>query len=224
VRTKALLLGAAALAAGLMTSSAQVYSANIVGYVNVPLSTGFNLIANQLDADGTGTNNTVVSTLSTNVPAGSTLYKFANGGWTSTSFFVNRSGVGSWTDPTFTLNPGEGGFLYVPSAVTNTLVGTVLQGSLTNKYVNPSAGFAVVSSQFPIAGDISANLTYNGTAGDIIYTWDPVGQQYVSYSFFVNRSGVGSWAPSNPQLSVGQSFFLETATGGETWTNTLNVQ
>ncbi len=50
MRIKALLC-AAALAAGAVSSMAQsnVYSLNIVGYVNVPLVTGFNLIANPLD-------------------------------------------------------------------------------------------------------------------------------------------------------------------------------
>jgi len=61
MRTKTLLLAVGALAAGLVTSQAQpVYSANVVGYMNVPLPSGqYISMANQLDFDGTGTNNNV---------------------------------------------------------------------------------------------------------------------------------------------------------------------
>src|SRR5262245_17170046 len=53
MRTKTLVLCAAALAAGALTSWAQsnVYSLNVVGYVNVPTKGGFNfnLLANPLN-------------------------------------------------------------------------------------------------------------------------------------------------------------------------------
>src|SRR6267142_6487951 len=45
MRTKTLLMALAALAAGVLSSNAQpVYSANIVGYVNQPLISGYNLV------------------------------------------------------------------------------------------------------------------------------------------------------------------------------------
>jgi hypothetical protein len=60
MRTKALLC-AAAVAAGALSAMAQsnVYSLNVVGYVNVPLVGGgaFNMIANPLNNTGTGGNN-----------------------------------------------------------------------------------------------------------------------------------------------------------------------
>ena len=40
MRTKTLLIAAAALAAGLVSSQAQVYSQNVVGYANVPAPVG----------------------------------------------------------------------------------------------------------------------------------------------------------------------------------------
>jgi hypothetical protein len=40
MKSKTLLIAAAALVAGVITSEAQVYSANIVGYVNVTLPAG----------------------------------------------------------------------------------------------------------------------------------------------------------------------------------------
>ena len=55
MRTKALLLGAAVGAIGLATSMAQVYSVNIVGYVNTTIPTGFSIICNPLNATGGNT-------------------------------------------------------------------------------------------------------------------------------------------------------------------------
>ena len=52
---KTLLIAAAALAAGVVTSQAQVYSANVVGYVNAVIPANqLTLVANPLD-DGTNT-------------------------------------------------------------------------------------------------------------------------------------------------------------------------
>ncbi len=57
MRTKTLLIASAALAAGILTSSAQTYSQNIVGYVSqslvyngsTPSSHGWANVANPLD-------------------------------------------------------------------------------------------------------------------------------------------------------------------------------
>jgi len=72
MRTKTLLLTAAVLAAGLGASMAQsVFSVNAVGYVNVPLLHGYNLISNPLN----GTNN-LISTVIPSAPDSSILYHF----------------------------------------------------------------------------------------------------------------------------------------------------
>jgi len=61
MRTKALLLSAAALAAGLISSEAQnVYSVNVVGYVNVPARLGFSSMSNPLDAAGSNSATNVI--------------------------------------------------------------------------------------------------------------------------------------------------------------------
>ena len=46
-----------------------VYSLNVVGYINIPLVEGFNLVANQLDFDGTGLNNTPANVLCDEPPS-----------------------------------------------------------------------------------------------------------------------------------------------------------
>src|ERR1017187_9483311 len=54
MRTKTLLIAVAALAAGILVSSAQTYSQNVVGYYNVTIpgtstSTGFYIVGNQFN-------------------------------------------------------------------------------------------------------------------------------------------------------------------------------
>jgi hypothetical protein len=75
MRTKTLLLAAAALAAGLFNSQAQtpVYSQNIVGYVNQPLLTGANLINVPLSNGGTNADQ-IGLTNSFNSSGGETIY------------------------------------------------------------------------------------------------------------------------------------------------------
>src|SRR5580692_11046853 len=59
MKSTTLLIAAAALAAGIISSQAQVYSQNIVGYVNTPLPTGFVNLANPLD--GSNANNAITN-------------------------------------------------------------------------------------------------------------------------------------------------------------------
>src|SRR5213075_206777 len=72
MRTKTTLLTAALVAAGALTSMAQVYSVNIVGYINLNIPKGFSMIANQLD---TTPDNTLASVLP-NPPENTSCYKF----------------------------------------------------------------------------------------------------------------------------------------------------
>ena len=75
MRTKTLLLAGAALAFSLATSQAQVYSQNVVGYVNINVTNAvLACMSPALDADGTGTNNNVTTVCGTNLPAGNPTY------------------------------------------------------------------------------------------------------------------------------------------------------
>jgi hypothetical protein len=235
MRTKTLLIAAAALVAGVISSEAQVYSANVVGYINLSLTNGFNLVANQLDSDGTGTNNTISGVFGSSLPPGSTVYEFAGGGWTIvSSYTVNRSGTATNWDAfaTNSFNPGQGAFVKVPSSTTVTLVGNVLQGNLVNPNLPGAGGYTLVSSQVPLAGDILTNLVYQAQPGEVIYGYDSAGTapgasgpgwNYV-YTYSANRSGTATnWSPSSPSFAVGQGFFLN-AKPNSTWTNNFTVQ
>jgi len=230
MRTTKALLCAAAVAAGAVTAMAQsnVYSLNVVGYINLPLAEGFNMVANQLDIDGTGTNNTVSGVFSSNLPINSIVYTWAGAGYNPASSYVkNKSGVPIWTGDT-KLNPGQGCWVAIPAGSYGgttqsvTTVGNVLQGSLVNPNIPPAGGFSLLSSMAPLAGGLQTTLKYTPTLGDIVYTYH--GSAYdPAYSYVKNKSGVPIWTPGEPPISVGQGFWLSTS-AGSVWSNNFVVQ
>jgi hypothetical protein len=212
MRTKTL-LGLAVLAAGAVTAVAQsnVYSLNVVGYINIPVTANQNfLIANQLNT----TNNTL-GALIPNGPPGAIFQKF-NGGF-SAYVFDDLDLV--WTpNGNATINPGEGGFYKSPQATTLTFVGEVLQGSLTNTL--PIGLQAIRSSIVPQQGKITTDLGAPGEPGDILQTYNGGFSAYV----FDDLDLV--WTPSEPTINVGQSFFYKkspTATQSR-WIRNFTVQ
>jgi hypothetical protein len=218
------------MAAGLLTSQAQsnVYSANVVGYVNLPLHEGFNLVANQLDLDSTGTNNTIVNVFSNNLPVNSQIYSWNGSSFDISAFTANRAGTATNWTLNFTLNPGQGFWLSIPAgafgggASNVTVVGNVLQGTLVNPYIPAGGGFSLVSSMPPLAGGLTSNLVYNPQLNDQVYLWNGTG--YDIFSYTVNRTGtLTNWNPSEPQINVGQGFWLSSGAGA-TWTNKFIVQ
>lgn len=196
MRTKTLLLTAAALAAGLVGASAQVYSQNIVGYANVPLKAGFTMVANPLNA----TNNHL-SSLFPNAGFGDTIYKYNGVSYDSSTF------VGVWS-PDLVLNPGEGAFYNAGVSNTVTFVGEVLTGSLSN---NIPVGLSIRSSQVP-QSDKLENMNFPAGFGDTIYFWRSGG--YVSSTY------VGIWSP-DAIPAVGEAFWVNSSAGGA-WTRTFN--
>jgi hypothetical protein len=226
MRTKTLLLAVAALATSLVTSQAQVYS-SVVGYVSVNLTNGFNAVANQLDFDGTGTNNTILTSIGTNVPATSkvetydpTLPGFRSITWSGSAWSAGAAGPFVKT----ALQPGGGVFVFIPaSPVTNivlTMTGQVLQQ--TNKTTYPSQ-FQLVGYPFPVAGFLTTNLAYaanapNGAVLDTVETWNPGTQLFTTHKY----SG-SAWSAGSPNIAVGQAFFL-IPNRSTTWTNSLIIQ
>src|SRR2546421_8566425 len=127
MRTKTLLLTAALSAAGALTSMAQVYSANMVGYINLQIPKGFSMIANQLNASPDNT----IATVLANAPENTTVYKFVPtpppAHYVTANFSADNPG---WIPNNITLNPGEGCFIgvdgnFAPNGFTATFVGEV---------------------------------------------------------------------------------------------------
>jgi hypothetical protein len=236
MRTKTILLGAAIIAAGALTSMAQsnVFSLNVVGYINrtIPGNAQYALVANQLD-----TGNNVFTNLFQTLPVGSKVLK-----WTGVSFSTSqRVGFGSGWSPaaagTNTLNPGEGAFVQSPTGsapLTNTFVGNV-PGLVSTGSTNPTytatftnafgTGFSMRGDPEPEASDATTlGLTAAVPAlatnpKNTILIWNEGTQ---SYSTFTRVTFGAGWTPSVPSLQVGQGFFFNTTAPGS-WTHTFNV-
>ena len=208
MRTKALLLSAAVLAAGLATSTAQtVYSVNAVGYVNLSLATGYNMISNPLN----GTNNNLNAVIPV-APDGSQIYIFDP---VTQNYFSAATYLGGW-DVDYPLPPGSGAFMNVEAPTTITFVGEVMQGNLTNAL---SANFQIKSSQVPQSGGLTTVLGYTPLDGDVVYTFNTALQQF-NQPF--THLGGGVWDPAEPVIAVGQAFFLQRSAAGS-WSRTFSV-
>jgi hypothetical protein len=200
---KTLLVAAAALTAGLLSASAQsnVYSVNIVGYVNTPIPAGpgYTLVANPLD---NGSGNVSSNLVPDALPIGSKVMT-----WNGTGYNISGKKAGGWS-PVAAIPPGTGFFVYNAgaTAATNTFVGNVagaIPGSLTN---NLAAGYELVGSQYPIGGSItntgsgSLNLPAGLPVGSKVMTWNGVG-------YTISGKKAGGWSPDQ-SIGVGQGFFI----------------
>lgn len=221
---KTLLIAVAALAAGIITSQAQVYSQNVVGYYNISLTTGYNLVSVQFQS---GVSNGA-SEVFPNVPDGTQFIQWDPAGATFVYNFYD-TGAGatlpqdSWymsdystptNQPVF--KPGASLFVVPPSAVTNTVVGSVIS-AYTNNLVN---GYNMAASAIPAGGAIT-NALFNFNTfpdGTQILRWNAGASQYV-YNFYDTGAGAtipgDSWymsdysTPTNaPTLNVGEGMFI----------------
>jgi len=218
MRTRALLC-AAALAAGAVSSMAQnVYSLNVVGYVNYAFSSGnYVLVNNPLD----NTNNDL-NTIIPTAPNGSTVQL-----WNAAlqdfdplipaySTFNNK-----WT-PTTTIKPGQGFFVVAAANFTNTFVGNVRQGPVTNNLIG-AGNYEAIGSTVPLAGGITNVLAqYPAVNGDTIQIWNVGLQDFdpsiPAYSTFNNK-----WTPDHA-FAVGEGFFLVRAGGPVAYARSFTVQ
>lgn len=211
MRTK-LLLTAAVMAAGLATSMAQqnVYSLNIVGYVNKAIPSGYSLIANPLTAGVTNGANEIMTP-----PDGCAYLTWNGSGYDYTSF---DSGFGGWIDANFnpsvppTLPPGRGFFFFNPGAAyTNTWVGQVVPNPGTTNTLNLPAGYSLVGSVLPASATaITASpVKLPLVDGSAILQWNGSAYVYSSYD-----TGFGGWIDSSfnpttePGYTVGDGFFF----------------
>src|ERR1051325_11385755 len=209
MRTKTLLLTAALAAAGIVSSLAQsnVYTVNVVGYVNRDCAgnAGYTLLANPLDSH----TNTLNGVLASFLDANSRVLK-----WNGVGFTISQRTASGWLPPTagtLSVNPGEGFFVQTPSGgplKTVTFVGDVLQGSLTNAYTQL---YNLSGNLFPDSGTATA-LGLLPTTGSRILVWN--GASYTIY-----QKTASGWLPpgNGPTINVADGFFVHTAGGTFNW-------
>jgi hypothetical protein len=173
---KTLLIAAAALAAGVISSEAQVYSQNIVGYVNQPIKLGFNVFANPLD-------NSVGNSITNIIPPGATWDGTSVATWTGTGYSVvtidstMSTGVADAGDNFAVTAPvvAPGQAFFVNNIGTSnllTIVGSVhVEGAgtgsvgVTTNILSSSPSLTFVASKLPVAGGVSSVLGLTNSAG-----------------------------------------------------------
>jgi hypothetical protein len=235
MRTKTLVIAVAALAAGILASSAQTYSQNIVGYANVVIAGNgqYTLLANPFD-DGNG--NYLTNILNSALPIKSQVLT-----WDPILTYTTIQKGGSpvnWPAGTATqLPPGTGFFVRNGNpgsgapALTNTFVGTVIPlngSSVTNDI---GVGYTLQGSVIPYAGNIATvglnggdtNLDYGHglTRKSQLLTWDPV----LTYTT-VQKGGpvLGPWTwGGTATIGVGQGFFINNVGTDTNMVQSLNL-
>jgi hypothetical protein len=217
MRTKTLLIAAAALAVGIGSSLAQTYSQNIVGYTTTKLIVGLNMVVPTLQVTSSNNAEQVFPSLI----SGDQLYLWKTDGSGFTIAYYN--GPGDWLDGnTFAsisapLLPLEAGLYYQnnsPNPETNIFVGTVVLGNTNNLIV----GLNMVGSTVPIGGSAeSTNINLPFVSGDQLYLWKTDGSGFTIAYY----NGVGDWLDGNtfasipvPDLTVGAGFYYQNNSPG----------
>jgi len=247
-------LGLAALAAGVATSMAQnVYSLNVVGYVNsvsqsitvgwVPNS--FNLIINPLNNTSGGNNITNIFP-GASMKDGVSIYR-----WNpavddlDTTIYTYFTSLNRWDNgcgcPSagngFVLNPGEAVFFFnaAPVNVSNTFVGDVLSapyylGSPLTTNTLVGGHFNAMGSTIPLGGNFTNTIAGIVPAdGDSVYTWNAtpavtdLDPGIATYFTSLGRWDQGGVFPTN-QIPVAVGCFYYRVGGTFTWGRNYTVQ
>jgi hypothetical protein len=216
MRTKSIILTLAVGAASVVSSMAQVYSVNAVGYANITCNPGFNMIANQfIPASST------LDALIPNPAPSSQVFKFTGTGFniaTFDEFDLVWTYAAPATQANMSFQLGKGVWFYNAGTtpLTITFLGEVPQGTLTTP---TPTGFNMVASQVPQAGPVDT-LGLTAGPGDQLYKYANPG----GYSVFTYDEFDLQWTPSVPSLNVGEAVWLSRQAGSPTsWTRTFSV-
>ncbi len=203
------------MAAGAATSMAQsnVYSLNIVGYINYSQpANSFRVAANPLNL----TNNDVsfVFTSASSYPA-LTIYK-RNSSGTGYDFQSFDPDLLAWTGP-LDVSPGAG--LWIQSPVGNTFSNTYVGEVKLSSTVAIKAGYNLISSVVPDTGLLQTNDGIPGAPGDIIYFQNSSGTGYDQYPY---DPDLGFWSPE-PTNQVARGFWYLNSGTLKNWVRNFSV-
>jgi hypothetical protein len=237
---KTLLIAAAALAGSIISSQAQVYSQNVVGYANVPTPNagGNYLISVPFTI---GVSNGANEVFGTSLPNYTQVLVWNVSSASYTIYQSDSTSPTGWDDGGFSpiappVLPVGQGFFLIPSAsnVTNTFAGAVaVSVGTSNVTTFASAGANyLVGETVPYAGSITngansgGGVNLNGLANYTqLLIWNVTAASYTIYQ--TDSSSPTGWDDGGfspiapPSISVGQGFFIIPSANNETWTQGL---
>ena len=209
----------------MLSASAQsnVYSLNIVGYVNTVLKGGsaYTLCANPLDAP----TNDMASLL----PLSTLPNKSQVLVWNGSGYTTAQKTLGTW-NANLALPVGTGFFVKnaLVTDITNTFVGNVLGGLPGTNNTDIVPGYQMLGSKAPIGGNLFAQGDNTLNMGALllglpnksqVLTWDNTGPG----AFVTIQKTLGTWGSTNVPINVGQGFFIKSAaTTTNVWSVILN--
>jgi len=207
-----------ALTIGTLLSTLCQSPAPVVGYINVAMPTGWRAVVRQLESPDANANVVLVNATP---PDGALLYRYNS---TTQDFFNAATYVtnvgwypvsGNTNDPALQLPLGEGFLVWSPAAWTCTFVGEVAQGTLTNQL---PPNYSLKGSIVPQGGLLQTMLGYPAHEGDVIFSgapgaWTPY--TFDPFEFF--------WTPSEPNIAVGQGFFVFRTIANQPWVRNFTV-
>jgi hypothetical protein len=209
---------------------------NVVGYVNVTLQPGFNLVSVPL-VNSNASINTVLSSTTPVIDAFSAFIPWRPDLQQYDPAPAVAGGDGAWylndlSDfATNQIDLGQGFFINnAGAAVTLTLVGTVPQGSNT---VFQWANNGFYGDPIPMAGSLATNVFPITATFSALITWDPIGQTFSPAPFVgVTADDNGGNAAffdnslsfeTNVVLPIGSGFLYNNLGGTTNWSRVFNV-
>jgi hypothetical protein len=188
-----------------------VTSINVVGYINLTLYPGDNLIANQLNFYATGRTNRINDILH-NVPSGSTytMWDFSTQSYLPVSAFDGTT----WSI-NYQLELSQGALVHCPTLATNTFVGDVVAYSnLIPEFGGPvwqpnyADGLHLLSSPVPVAASMSTLFYFvtgrSARQGENVTLLDPATQSYLTTTY----DSLTGWDNGDPTLAVGRAAWF----------------
>ncbi|PWU18243.1 MAG: hypothetical protein C5B50_09600 [Verrucomicrobia bacterium] len=201
------------LLTSVLPAAAQGPSLNVVGYYNLPIFAGDNLIANQLD-NHTNTLDSLFNPNTGTVPNGATFRQWDAVQNTYSPVSTYSASSGLWSID-YTLPLLGGGLLHAPSMFTNTFVGDVDQtyfevdgaGFLYTNYPHYASGYYLLSCPIPFSGASFTNVVGRAPQnGEWVKILDPSTQTYRTTTF---DGSSGTWNNGDPSLGIGQAAFFD---------------
>jgi len=223
-------------------AQSNVYSLNIVGYVNIPVQAGkFYLMANPFtDGAGDSINNSALTT-SFNTDAagqdGSSLFVYDSvHGYSVEGYGAASLTNGTWSPGTNAIPPGRGFWLNPQDNLTITFTGSVVLSSTNVLNGNNNQELTLVGSAYPASTNlVGLGINWLPIAqganqdGDSIFRWNSTAQNFTTspggnYGFGATVGWSGPTGDTNgPVLNVGEGFFYDNANSTDSWIQSFTV-